>query len=250
MSVDGRFIIPVLSGHLGGANQVANNIAEKLGITPVITTASDLLNKKAVDILAKEHNLEISSFNDAKNITARIINNEKIDIVSEVVTSIPNALTTKEFRGYNSDGVIYISYKEHINVTLPNVQLIPRVLYVGIGCKKDKPLKDIYRFLLKVLKDNNLNLKAIKSIGSIDLKAKEKGIISLANKLSADYITFSPQELSKVVDMFKQSEFVKKITGVGAVSMPAGYLVSNRGKNIVEVVKFQGVTISIWEEIT
>lgn len=250
MSVDGKFIIPVLSGHLGGANKVAADIAHKLSITPVITTASDLLNKKAVDMIALENDLIITSFEDAKSITASIIDNEKIEIVSQVKTSIKNRVKWDDYNEDDTDGIILISYKKQHDINIPFVQLIPRILTLGIGCRRDTPFEKIYSFLTKLLKGNNIDIRAIKNIRSIDIKKDEVGIIKLSQKLKAVFKTYTATELGSVVEKFEQSDFVKKTVGVGAVSMPSGYLGSNRGRNIISKQKYEGITISIWEETT
>lgn len=245
LSVDGKYVIPVLSGHLGGANQLAIEISKYIDACPVITTASDILNKTAVDMIAKENDLVISSFNQAKDITAMIINNDKIDIISDI--PIKNNKTIKEVTN-EAKGAIVVSNKTNISMDIPYALLIPKNLVLGIGARRGTPYILIRELIDKILKENYLSIKAINKIASIDIKSDEVGILDLADKLKVPFITYSSDELNEVVDLFDTSEFVKSITGVGAVSMPSGYLASSKGKCLVNKIAFEGMTISIWEE--
>lgn len=241
LSITGKYIIPVLSGHLGGANEIALDISRNLEAEPVITTASDLLNKKAVDLIAKERGLIIDSFKDAMDITARMINDEKIEIVED------KDLGTFSTKGV--DGLIYIGNKVNNNFKIPSVSLISKNIVIGIGAKKDTPYIHIRTFLDKVLLENNISIKAVKLLSSIDLKKDENGILELSKTLNVPYKTYSSEDILPIENKFEFSDFVKKITGVGSVSMPSGYLGSNKGKCLVKRVADNGVTISVWEEI-
>lgn len=248
LSVDGRFIIPVLSGHLGGANDFAEKLAMDISAVPVITTASDILNKKAVDLIAKENNLIIDSFKDAMDITAMMINEEHVEIISDV--EIEN-LETTSITGFNNSkacGLIYISYKTDLKPKPPYVWLIPKSLVLGIGARRGTSYEKIEKLLKKQLSKYQLDIRAVNKIVSIDIKKDENGIIELGKNLKVPFITYTAEELERVASNFDQSEFVKKITGVGAVSMPSGYLGSNRGKCIAEKIAEDGITLSIWEE--
>lgn len=246
VSVDGRFIIPILSGHLGGANDLAIDISKTISGIPVITTASDLLGKTAVDIIAKKHDFVISSFKDAMDITSKMINDEKIEIVSDINIDIEDVIKPNQIK-QETQGLVYISYKTNLTLGVPFAQLIPKDLVLGIGAKKDTSYESIKKLLDRILKENNLDIRAISGIYSIDIKAREKGILLLAEKIKVPFKTYTPEVLESVVHNFDQSDFVKKITGVGAVSMPSGYLGSNKGKCIVQKVAENGITISIWE---
>lgn len=242
LSVDGKYIIPVLSGHLGGANEVATLISTKLYITPVITTASDLLNKKAVDIIAKERGLTIASYKDAMDITASMINNENIVILED------NDVKDFNFKGV--DGVVYVGNKMNPGFNIPFAKLIPKNIVIGIGARRNTEYQSIMDFLNSELKSCNLDIRSIKFISSIDIKKDEEGIIKLSEQLKVPFITYSAKEISEVEHMFNSSDFVKKITGVGSVSMPSGYIASNKGSCLLKRVADRGITLSIWKENT
>lgn len=251
MSADGKYIIPVLSGHLGGANSLALDLSSKLNIKPVITTTSDVLNKKAVDIIAQENNLVITSFKDAMDLTSLDINNEPIIIYSDVKLKDSSYINNLDDIDCNKiSGLIYISYKKDFKLQIPTAWLIPKNLVLGIGVRRGISYERISTSLNNILEDYNIDIRGIGHISSIDLKKDEEGIITLSNKLNIPFETYSAKELSVVSDRFQNSEFVKKTTGVGAVCMPAGYLGSNMGRCIVEKIAKDGITISIWENLS
>nr|MCR4807280.1 hypothetical protein [Lachnospiraceae bacterium] len=83
-----NFCIPILSGHLGGANELARNLAGELDMIPVITTASDLAGLTAVDMFAGKYGLSISDFNKAKELTVALLEGEKIGVINEVPDTV------------------------------------------------------------------------------------------------------------------------------------------------------------------
>lgn len=255
VSVDGRFVIPVLSGHLGGANDFAKAIAKGIHAVPVITTASDLLGYEAVDMIAKRNDLVIDSFQTAMDLTARMINEEAISVISDGLKpysdtrQIKSDLLNEYLEHDKSDGYIYIGYHKNIKTSKPMSKLIPKCLVIGIGARLDTPAEAIKALLVNSFNKCNLDLRAIKGFKSIDIKKNEQGIIDLAKELNVTFDTYSADELRVVSPMFEQSSFVEKVTGVGCVSMPSGYLGSNKGNCIVNKIANNGITISVWEEI-
>lgn len=245
ISPDGSYVIPVLSGHLGGANHIANILAAQIGGAPVITTASDVFDKIAVDLLAKAHNLVIDNYEDAKILTAMIINDDKVDILSDIpiqgietVTELTNA----------TKGVIRITNRTNESYDIPTATLLPKNIVIGIGARRDTPYHEINTFLNECLAKYQISRKAIVRLASIDLKVDEAGILALQEKLGVEYVVYSAEQLSQLENQFEQSTFVKKVTGVGAVSMPSGYLASNKGICLAKKIAKNGITISIWEE--
>jgi len=243
LSVDGQYIIPVLSGHLGGANQVAHQIADLLEAEPVITTASDILGRMAVDMFAKKHHLVIDSYEQAKKMTAMLIDEELVEIIGEI--QLEEVSVRKEISP-KAKGIILLSYKTDKSIMLPYVQLIPKHLVLGIGVRRGIALEQIEATVKEICETNYLSYKGIGEMASINLKADEVGLLELAKKWHIPFTLYTAKELATVVEQFDQSDFVRKITGVGAVSMPAGCLASKKGKCLVEKVAKQGVTVSIW----
>lgn len=258
LSVDGKYIIPVISGHLGGANQVALTISQITEAVPVITTASDVLGKAAVDMIAKDNNLVIGSFKEAKILTAMMIDDKNIQVVSEPVVDIEGeweqpisgmieGMRVEPSFSEACDGAIVIGYNNKAAFDRPYASLFSKRLVLGIGAKRNTPFTKIKEFLKELLEANHMDHRSICMVASIDLKADEEGIIQLAEWLAVPFETYGADELLAVVDRFEQSTFVQSITGVGAVSMPSGYLASDRGRCLVSKVAKDGMTLSIFE---
>lgn len=246
---NGEFVISLLSGHLGGANEKAKYLAEKIGATPVITTASDTNNKIAVDMIAKKYNLFINNFQKAKEITALIVNDDKVGVISEISfeEELPHNMIVIDSENENVEGIIYISNKEKVIFNKNFIQLIPRNIIIGIGCRKGTEEDNITNFIDENLRKLNITKRAVKKIVSIDIKKLEEGIIKSAEKYGVEFKTYNYKEIKEVENLFKCSEFVKKTTGVGSVCEPTGYLASNKGKCLLLKTAKEGITLSIWE---
>lgn len=249
---NGDFVISLLSGHLGGANEKTRVIANKIGATPVITTASDCNNKMAVDMFAKNNDLVISNFTDAKKITALAINDEKIGLInteSVCVDETEDMVLIEDVKEDNvCSGYVVVTNKKNVAFTKPFVRLIPKNIVLGVGCRKGKTSDEISQFINNNLDRLDIDVKAVYSIASIDLKKEEEGIIEFAKKLKIPFITYSKDELKTVDYLFTGSEFVRQITGVGAVCQSAGCLASDKGICLIKKVKKEGMTLSIWRK--
>ena len=230
------FVIPILSGHLGGGNELAQDISQSIGAYPLITTSSDISGKIAVDTLAQKINGKLESLESAKKVTSLIVAGERVSI--KVPQNIDNN---------NPSGVIVISNREKIEVT----QIIPKNISIGIGCKKDTPKEKIIEIIEKTLKSLNISTKAIRVMGTVDIKKDEVGIIESAKYFNVPLKIISRDKIKKIEDRFETSDFVRKTIGVGAVSAPCSILASEReGKLLIEKSKFQGITVSVYEEET
>lgn len=211
----GRFVIPLLSGHVGGANELAEYIGGVLGATPIITTATDINGAFAVDVFAKKHDLIISSRKLAKDVSAALLDGKPVDIESEIV-KIDVSDIKKKLNPVNLDCEFKVRITDRIyeNEVLT---LIPKDIYLGVGCKKDTDVQKMWDFVNETLKEAGIDIRAVKAVGSIDIKKDENAIKELAGKLSVPFNTFSKDELNGVEGEFNESEFVKQTVGVGNV---------------------------------
>ena len=211
----GRYVIPLLSGHVGGANELAQYIGGALFATPIITTATDINGTFAVDVFAKKHDLFISSRKLAKDVSAALLDKKYVDIDSDIEGFDVKELKKKlNPENKSCDIKVRISDKIYDESVLT---LIPKDLYIGVGCKKDTDASKLTDFVNEVFIKEGLDIRAVKSIGSIDIKKNEEAIKSLANKLNVPFVTFTKDELNLVEGNFCESEFVKKVVGVGNV---------------------------------
>ena len=233
----GNFVISLLSGHLGGANEECRYLAGILGSIPVITTASDAGGKIAVDTLSQKLDAGLVDLEGAKKVTALIVNGEKVKLI------LPENITQKD---ENVSGAIVISNRKNIEIS----KIIPKNIILGIGCKKDTEKAEILHAVNDALEKYNLEPGSVKKGASAWLKKDEKGLLEAFSELGKELVFFSKEEILELEGkIHKESEFVKAQTGVSAVSEPCAYLASGKnGKFIAEKLIYKGITISIYEE--
>lgn len=232
-----HFVISLLSGHLGGANELTYSLANILKLVPVITTSSDVTGKIAVDTISQKLNAELEDLKSAKDVTSLIVNGQKVNILLPKNVKI----TDKN----SADGFILVSNRKNIEYT----RIYPKNLILGIGCKKDTKAEDILFAIEDCLDKNNLDIKSVKKIATVDVKENEQGLINAAKFLNLDLEIVSRDEIKKVQNQFEGSDFVEKTIGVRAVSEPVALLSSaGNGKFLVMKEIYNGITISIYEE--
>ena len=236
MDEEGNFIISLLSGHLGGANEAAVILSEITGSVPVISTASDVSGKIAADTIALKINGKLESLESAKKVTSLVVAGKKVDI------KIP-----ENMEGENPEGVIIISNRKNIEIS----HIIPRNIVIGIGCRRGKEGIKIIEAIRNSLEKYNLSEESIRIFTTADVKKDEKGIHEAADFFKRKVEIISCEEIKKIEKNFEQSEFVKKTIGVGAVSAPCAFITGKgKGKFLAEKLKYDGITISIFEEET
>lgn len=251
MDEKGRNVISLLSGHLGGANDLTLHIAKLINSNPVITTASDTNNKISIDMLANRYNLALESMDKAKKITANILDGQSYCIYDELELANHSEgidICTGIDKATSYDNIIAFTNKEELLADNDYIILRPKSLVVGLGCRRGKPWTELYEALVKALKLIGKNIFDIKHLATVDLKADEQGLIDLSNKLGVELRIIDRSQIKPIEDRFDVSEFVKKTIGVGAVAEPVAVLASEHGKLILNKTKFDGITIAIVEE--
>ncbi|MBI5665548.1 MAG: cobalamin biosynthesis protein [Nitrospirae bacterium] len=244
----GRYAISLLSGHLGGANKLAGEIANFLGAQAVITTASDVQSKIALDIWANERGLYVEDCERLKQLSAKIVNGKSVKVYTGNSIFLPEA--PDEFNIVESSDKAEIIISEEL-YKRKALYLRPRNLFAGIGCNRGTTKKEIQNEFTSLLKKSRLSAHSITGIASIDLKNDEKGLLEFAeyNRLP---LSFFPGDTLNTVATemgIKGSKLVKAATGAVAVSEPAAVLaarqVSDRVDVIIPKVKRGNVTLAI-----
>lgn len=241
MDERGHFVISVLSGHIGLANELTRLIAKRTGAEEVITTATDINKRFSLDEWATKKEMHISSMKLAKDLAAEILNHDiAFSSIFEVKNELPSGLM------YSKHANMGLSISYLIDEPYPfTLYLIPKVLSVGIGCKRGISMENIKEVLLEVFDKYHLQVKGIKQIASIDLKKDENGIIEVAKSLNVPFITFSKEVLNNLQGEFSASEFVKQTTGVDSVCERSAVCACNFGKLLVKKYAKNGVTIAV-----
>lgn len=245
-----KYAINILSGHLGGGNELTHKVSEILNTIPIITTASDNMGIVAPDILAKQNGLIIEDLKKAKYIASLLVDKKVVGIKDDYDM-------IKISKGYESidqlrNNCIWIThnikadFQKNIDKELDYskvLRLIKKDIVLGIGCRRDTPYEKLEKFVDNNLSTYNLDKRSIVNIVSVDVKANEEGIIKLAENFNCAFNTFSIEEIKTVQDKYEKSEFVLKTLGVTGVCEPCVDLAG--AKVIRSKIKYEGMTLAI-----
>lgn len=245
----GRHVINLLSGHIGGGNQLTMEIADKLKSTPVITTSSDVQGKIAVDVLAINNKLVIDSMKDATTFASHVVNDEAVQLVTDgkVLLELDGQWTVNPENFDDEDYVLYIS---PINPSFtPGLRLVPKNIVLGIGCRRGKSKEAILEAIKSAVSSLNIDMRSLYKIGTVDVKADEIGLIQAAKALSLPLEIVDRSAIKEIDHQFEGSDFVEKTIGVRTVCEPSALLASNKaGRFLMEKTAYDGITIAVWEE--
>lgn len=238
-----NFIISVLSGHIGGANQITNKLAKKLHATPVITTATDTSGIFSVDEWAVNHSMVISNITMAKKVSKYLLDEKEVGLSTDfrIKGTLPKGIILQD----GGEIGICISLDETKMPFGHTLHLIPKIVSIGIGCRKDTPLESIEAAALTVLQQEKININAICGVGSIDLKQNEKGLIEFAEKHHLPLHFYSAKELMQAEGSFTGSDFVEQVTQTDNVCERAAVLLSDGGRLIKRKTVIDGVTVAL-----
>ena len=247
----GRFVVPLLSGHMGGANDIAELIAVRLGAQSVITTATDVEDKFAVDVFARNNGLKIVNKDGIKAISAKVLKNEKLTVwVNPEICikdkNLPDCLSLimEKTKPAYVDILIDLPRSVPLNKEDCTLLLVPRLYCVGMGCKKDKSFEELRGFLTANFDKTEL----LYAVASIDIKQNEIGLMTLAQFYHVPFVTFSAEELKLAEGSFSESEFVEKTTGVSNVCERAAVLCAGADARLVLAkTAHDGMTLAVAE---
>ncbi|MGI6545261.1 MAG: cobalt-precorrin 5A hydrolase [Fastidiosipilaceae bacterium] len=272
-----RFAISLLSGHLGGANELAREVCAVLGrsCVPIITTATDLEEVTAFDLFAKETGSKIANIAALPTVSGDLVAGRPVGFVSDLeVERDFSEMVIRLDRGQPPPDRIhsYVVFSTRTDLlecsnedqpTKPSqdlnsnaaLRIYPRILFVGIGCKQGVEasyLSDCLDHLLEEIGESPLSIAAV---ATIDLKGKEPALLTLCQERGIPLITYTARELNRAITSaqalgidFGESTFVRQTVGVPSVSGPAAWLASEKGDLLVDKRRFSGVTISISRE--
>lgn len=254
-----QFCISLLSGHVGGANELAQTVAGITGAVLVVTTATDVNGKFAVDVFARERGMVMGERSAAKLISADVLEGRPVGFYSDfpVEGKLPDGFSSEKLCERN----VWITSREHGEeemrfrvLTTPGngvLRLIPKVLVAGVGCRRGTPAEIVMAAVSEALKEANRSREAIKVIASIDLKKEEPGLLQCVTDLGAEFYTFSAKSLKEVPGDYTDSAFVAGVTGVGNVCERAAMkavLQEGGGCLILKKRAQNGVTVALAEK--
>lgn len=243
---NGHFVIPVLSGHLGGANALATYIADLIGAQPVITTATDGQGAFAVDSWAAAQNCFVKETEQIKFISASILSGNLVGIVSDfpIDSELPKELTTD---GQQSCGIV-ISIRTQSHPFTHTLHVVPKIVHIGIGCRRGVSEHAIESFVQEVLQEEGISFSAICQVASITRKQDELGICCFCQKHQLPFVTYTEQVLQAVPGIYTASDFVKQTVGIDNVCERAAMQSSQFGTILRRKSVKNGITLALAAE--
>lgn len=245
----GKYVIPVLSGHIGGANDLSKELANLLGAEAIITTQSDNANLWALDTLGKKYdwtlivkdsNAAISTFVNEKPTALLLdIRDKGTDYLERTVPSHVSIFYSFEAIPQQDYELLMIVSPQQYDTSIPTITYIPKVLHLGMGCRKDMQGDPtvVYEHIKDVLRDKRLYPEALADVNTIDLKKCEPVLTLLAyGVMECPFHTYTSEEL-KDIPVPNPSEKVLEVTESPSVSEASAIYAAHGGPLLVEKQK-------------
>lgn len=255
MDEGGRFAISLLSGHLGGANELAHEVAGLTGANPVITTATDVCGKPCAEEIANALDCEIENVSGIKDINSAFLHDEPVAINlsedrREALAGGGNLIfydTLDELLASKCAARVAVTNRLLPGRTEGCLVLRPKNIVVGVGCNRNTPAEEIADVVFKVLEDAGLSKKSIRNLATIDVKNDEVGLLDFVSRHDLTIDFFSKDELARVELVTAPSMHVVDAVGVGGVCEPAAMLSARSSKLLVQKIKSGNVTVAVAE---
>ena len=266
---NGNNVISLLSGHIGGANEITLKIADVLNANPVITTSTDTNKKGALDVIVSKIGGYVENLREsAKLVNSYLVDDKRVGIyfdsdyesekdslnlsgfelidekteIDEIAKLDALVSVTDKLRCWIDEIVDKIDKHNLEKANLSYIKLVPRRIALGMGCRKNTETEKMIEEFSMFSALNNIHPAAIVKTGSLIIKKDEKCMIDLSKALCAEFNLFDVDEICTCDYMFDKSEFVKKNTGVYSVAQPSAYLLS--GNVISDKYKNNGTTFA------
>lgn len=243
----GEHVISLLSGHVGGANRLAREIAAHLLATPVITTASDVGGLPSVDLWAQEQDLEIEDWKKLAPVVTCFVEKGTLRLFSDVPLDVPPQFIRVD-KPDTADLVVTNRVLPSSEVPVgPVVVLRPRNLVAGVGCNSNTKEEEIEEALRSALHEAGFSFNSLRAIATVDKKGNEPGLRSCALKCALPLLLFSTDELNGVPGV-ELSDAARKAIGAKAVAEPSAILGTNGGELLVRKRRTGNVTIALAQD--
>lgn len=222
-------IVPLLSGHLGGANELSDTIASRIeGCVNFVSTATDQTKTLAFEMFAKKNDLEIHNLKELALISNSLLNKKDVEVLTceAIYETIPNKKNLTRVDEQTSELCVNITPFDS-----PLLTFKPKV-FLGIGCNRDTSCEDIEAGFLWFLKEHKLKVEQIENIASFEAKADEVGLLEFAKKYNFDIKFYNEEEINALQGEFSPSS-ATKFFGLKGVSEPSSILSSKYNELII-----------------
>ena len=240
-----RFAIPLVSGHLGGANELAVHIAGLLGATPVVTTATDGRGVFAVDSWARAQGCAVENPERIKDVSGKLLAGATVVVRSAWPVDGPVPAGVRLLVGDEQPAV---AADVHVNLgraaNAASLHVVPRIVVAGIGCRRGLSCAVIKRAVEQALYEAGIADVALRAVASIDIKRDEVGLEEFCAGRGLPFKVFSAEELCAVEGTFASSAFVRSVAGVDNVCERAAVRASG-GTLLLPKSAHDGVTVAL-----
>lgn len=245
VSVDeaGQFAVPMLSGHVGGANDLAREVAAAIGARAVVSTATDVNGLFAVDEWARKQGLALVERQIAKEVSACLLDGGTVGFASDI--AVEGALPSGVEEGPHELG-IKVGLDTADCPFAHTLHLVPRVVTVGVGCKRGTDAAALEAFVRGALANAHVSPAAVARVASIDVKRDEEAVLALARALGCESVFYSAEQLAAVEGIFASSDFVRAAVGVDNVCERAA--VAGGARLIGGKEAHEGMTVALGQD--
>ena len=243
----GQYAISVLSGHVGGANDLCRQVAHILGAEPIITTQSDSMNLWALDTLGEKYGWKVrASKTEMNRAIFSFVNGEKVGLLLDIKdrgtaelerTKPAHVQLLHDITEAASCRLVLAVTPFTYETEVPVLYYRPQVLTLGVGCRKDCDPAGIPEHIIQTLQKQNLSPESIRSIATIDLKKEEPLLVALKTGLGIDSIDIFPSDELKEIPVPHPSDKVHEVTGVWGVAESCAIKAAHGGKLVLEKQK-------------
>lgn len=239
----GRFVIPILSGHLGGANALAERLADGLGAQAVITTATDARAAFAVDTWAAAHDCVVVDPENIKYVSGALLRGETVGLRSDF--PVEGRLPAQVMLDGTPESGFCIGFDTEAASFAHTLHLVPQVVFLGVGCRKGTDEKTIEAAARVALDTAGVPWEAVRGIASIDVKQNEPGLLHFCETHGLSLTVFSAETLQSVSGDFTPSDFVARTVGVDNVCERAAVCAAAGGALRCRKRAQNGVTVAL-----
>lgn len=256
----GENVISVLSGHLGGANELTKEVAAALDARAIITTASDVQKTIPVDLFGQRFGWIWDSAEKLTPVSASVVNEEHVAVVQEsgernwwpYETALPERIiiypSIEEALQAKPQAALVVTHRmlnqSEMRILENGIVYRPKVIALGIGCNRGTAAAEIEQVIAETLAELSISIKSVKAICTISLKKDEIGLIEVVEKYGWEFVHYEPEELNQA-KIEAPSDTVFKYTGAYGVSEPAVRIYTKAEQLELVKKKSGNVTISV-----
>ena len=240
-----RTIAPFIKSKL---TDLSRCLAAALGATACVTTATDVNGLFAVDEWAARNRMVLCSLAAAKDFAAALVGDERVGLYYDKEFQLTGPLPKLVAEDSSLPVGMAVTLQKHLQPFATTVRLLPKIVHLGIGCRRNTPLENIEALVLPELEKLQLDKRSVVAIASVDLKKDEQGLLAFAKKYNFAANFYSADELNSVAGDFTPSAFVQSVVGVSNVCERSAVKDSKGGRLLLRKTSLNGVTLAVAAE--